>query len=129
MINPLSISSFLTGISFIIAGVMTLKFPPKTVNNFYGYRTLNAMRDQESCAFAQKYSAKKMIRLGIFLSLFSIIGLWYNPGTFISTIVILLMLVGTILILFLSVERAINKNRQTAKNLKKDISDARYFKG
>ena len=112
MINPLSLVLLLTGVIFVITGAIMIKFPPKKINSFYGYRTPNSMKDQESWTFAQIYSGKEMIRLGIFLTLFSAIGVWYNPGNGISTILALSIFVAAILILFIRVERAIKRNRQ-----------------
>ena len=117
MINPLSIPSFLTGVVFVIAGVVMLKRPPKEINSLYGYRTPNSMKDQESWNYAQAYSAKEMIRLGIFLTLVSSMGIWYKPGIGVSAILTFALLTCTILLLFIRVERAINRNRKMKKRL------------
>ncbi|MBL7973978.1 MAG: SdpI family protein [Candidatus Kapabacteria bacterium] len=54
----------LPGVIFIVTGYITLKFPPKSVNWWYGYRTTNSMRSQEIWEYAQHYSSVEFMRLG-----------------------------------------------------------------
>ena len=68
-INP----ALLCGIVFLIAGIVTKRFPPKQINYLYGYRTARSMRSLEEWNYAQKYSAIKMIQIATFLILISII--------------------------------------------------------
>lgn len=73
---------FIIGLGFgliaIIAGTHLLKYPPKNINYFYGYRTKRSMKSQEAWKFAQSYSAKIFIRGGFFFILLGIIGLLLN---------------------------------------------------
>ncbi len=71
--KPLFLINFLTGIIFIIAALIHLKFPPKKINSLYGYRTRNSMKSLEAWNFAQSYSAKLMLRFGGILFLISIL--------------------------------------------------------
>lgn len=100
---------FLSGLVFIIASLILYKFPPKKINNFYGYRTTSSMKSQIKWDFSQKYSAVKMLQTGLALILFSFI----NHAAFISSkfsnfISIGLLIFGCIY-LFLSTEKAIKK--------------------
>ncbi|MES2487335.1 MAG: SdpI family protein [Bacteroidota bacterium] len=52
------------GLVFLIMGFIMYKWPPKTINWLYGYRTGSSMKSQERWVFAQKYSALQMIRSG-----------------------------------------------------------------
>lgn len=63
----------LPGVIFVITGYITLKFPPKTIRWWYGYRTATSMHSQETWTAAQEFSSKEFIRLG-FLQM--IIGLF-----------------------------------------------------
>ena len=63
------------------------KFPPKKINSIYGYRTPSSMKNQERWNFAQKFSAKEIIKMGVFLSLSSTIGLYYQPSEYLETII------------------------------------------
>ena len=42
-------------------------WPPKKINEIYGYRTTRSMKSQAAWDFAQKYSAKLMTAFGIVL--------------------------------------------------------------
>lgn len=62
--QPLFFICFLTGAIFIIAALIQMKFPPKKINSFYGYRTKNSMRSKEAWDFAQNFSSKLMLIFG-----------------------------------------------------------------
>jgi len=66
---PFFIIAFLTGMTYVIAGFVMQKKPPKKINNLYGYRTKRSMKSQEHWDFAQKFSAKAMIQWGSLLCL------------------------------------------------------------
>lgn len=53
----------LIGLPMVIVGLACLRFPPKKINHFYGYRSSQACRDQDSWDFAQRYAAWLMIIL------------------------------------------------------------------
>lgn len=64
----------LCGVIFIAAGLVMYIFPPKKINNFYGYRTSSSMSSIEKWHFSQRYSSLRMIESGAFLMLFSALG-------------------------------------------------------
>ena len=82
------------------------KFPPKKINSFYGYRTLNSMKSQQAWDFSQKYSAKEMIKSGIILALFSLLGLAF-PANSASLIISVALIVIAAILLIVRTERAI----------------------
>jgi len=45
--NPLFLIPSTSGLIFILAGFIMLKFPPKKINSLYGYRTSSSMKNQE----------------------------------------------------------------------------------
>ena len=51
----------------IIAGFIQTKFPPKKINNFYGYRTIFSKSSQEAWDYANKIAGKIMLASGIIL--------------------------------------------------------------
>jgi uncharacterized membrane protein len=73
---------FLIGVSlgfiFLITGFILLKFPPNNINFLYGYRTKNSMKSKERWDFAQQYSAKLMIKGGIYFLVLGVIGPFLN---------------------------------------------------
>ena len=50
---------------FLVVGVVFWMYPPKKINEFYGYRTTRSRKSQEAWDFAQRYSAKLMTVLGL----------------------------------------------------------------
>ena len=48
-----------------VVGVVFWMYPPKKINEFYGYRTTRSRKSQEAWDFAQRYSAKLMTILGL----------------------------------------------------------------
>lgn len=108
--NPLFLIPVITGSIFIIAGFIMLKFPPKKINLLYGYRTKSSMKSKESWHFAQKYSSIEMMKLGVVLTLSSILGIFYYPKGKIGMILGLGLILITVIFLFIRVEKAI-KNK------------------
>ncbi len=68
------ISSLLTGLLALIAGLLFKKNPPKEINWWYGYRTKRSMKNQEQWDFAQKLGAKNMIKYSSIPFLTTVIG-------------------------------------------------------
>lgn len=65
--NPIFIIPVITRFVFIVAGLIMLKFPPNKINFLYSYRTNSSMKSQEIWQFAQKYSAREMSKLVVYL--------------------------------------------------------------
>lgn len=107
--NPLFIIPILTGFIFSAAGLIMFKYPPKTINSLYGYRTASSMKSQERWDFAQSYSAKKLIRWGLILMLAALTGCFYTlPGAF-GVIVGLLLMIVYVAIPVLKTEKELRK--------------------
>src|SRR5690554_7927889 len=85
--NPLFLIPVMTGLIFVIAGFVMLKFPPKEINGLYGYRTKSSMKNQERWDFAQNYSAKEMMKLGFVLVLTGIFGLLFEPQEMLGMVI------------------------------------------
>ncbi|MCG2610380.1 SdpI family protein [Flavobacterium sp. SM15] len=65
----------LCGVVFSIAATIMYVFPPKKINNWYGYRTSSSMKSEERWQFAQRFSSIKMMVGGCFLVVASFLGL------------------------------------------------------
>lgn len=109
MLAALLLIPLFTGFVFVVAGFLMFKFPPKKINAWYGYRTTASMKNQERWRFAQTYAAKQMMKGGVVLMLLSLVGLAFEPNRDNHFIIGLILLLGVIASLFLSVERAIQK--------------------
>lgn len=105
-----SIIPFLVGIIFIITSLIFLKFPPKKINYLYGYRTLASMKNQQTWDFSQKFSAIKMLQVGLLLFAISFLNLLFNISEEQSDFIgIAILLLGCIYMIFVT-EKAIKKN-------------------
>ncbi len=113
MDNSFLIIPIFTGPIIIIAGFVLLLFPPKKINGLYGYRTSSAMKSQTHWNFAQNYAAKEMIKIGIFLALTSLVGLFINGSKHLEMYTGLGLMVTAIIVLLIRVESKIkNKFRE-----------------
>lgn len=65
--------SLIVSIFFIIFGFLLMKYPPKSINAMYGYRTPLSMKNQDTWDVAQKHSGLSMIILGV---INGILGSW-----------------------------------------------------
>lgn len=105
--NPFTNITSMIGLTFVIVGYIMYLFPPKKINSFYGYRTIRSMKNQESWVFAQRYSAKEMMKLGAVLILIASISIVFNFEPYTGKSIALGIVILAIILLFLRVERAI----------------------
>ena len=113
--TPIFLATMIAGIIFFLAGMWILIFPPKRINSLYGYRTKNSMKSQSSWDFAQRFSGWEIIRWGILLFICSLVGLQYDLGKNLETIIGLSVLVVVICLFMLRTERAIKKHTLAEK--------------
>ena len=64
VITPLFMVPIITGPVFMLAGFIMVKYPPKKINLWYGYRTASSMQSQERWDFAQKFSGRAILKSG-----------------------------------------------------------------
>jgi polyferredoxin len=98
---------FLIGSIFTIVGMITYIFPPKKINSLYGYRTNSSMKTQERWDFAQAYSTKLMILLGVTLAVLSCLGLFVSISETVDYLSGMGLLIAGIVLLFYKTEKAI----------------------
>lgn len=102
--NPLFNITFFGGIVFSLAGLVQLIFPPKKINSRHGYRSVSSMKSQETWDFAQKISAKELIKVGFLVSLSSLVAIGTNFNNSINLIIGLFLMILLVIILFLRVQ-------------------------
>jgi uncharacterized membrane protein len=107
--QPWSIIFFVTGVIFAVAGWILYKYPPKSINWLYGYRTSRSMKGQQQWDFAQVMAGREMIRSGAVLFALGLIGPWipFSTGVAVASATLLLILVAFLPVL--KVERALKK--------------------
>src|SRR5580698_5836717 len=52
------------GFVFLVLGALQYYFPPKKINNWYGYRTPTAKRNQQTWDEGNRFSSRLMMRFG-----------------------------------------------------------------
>ena len=58
---------FLIPVLMILVGIIMFKNPPKKINFFVGYRSVNSMKDKEIWDFSNKYCGKLFTIIGLIL--------------------------------------------------------------
>ena len=104
--NPMLLG---VGFIFMLMGIIMFKFPPKSINSLYGYRTASSMQSQTKWDFAQKYSAKIMAFIGFGMLIISFTRTllpFDNDQTAIFGVAILLL---SVIILLIIVEKKLKK--------------------
>lgn len=71
---------FFVGFVFLVTGFFLHKNPPKDKNKLLGYRTHQSLKSDENWNYAQSYSAKQIMKAGVFLMACSPIGLLYDSN-------------------------------------------------
>lgn len=64
--NPALIISALSGVIYVITGWLMQRYPPKKINDLYGYRTKRSKKSQKHWEFAQIESAKHLKQAGYY---------------------------------------------------------------
>ncbi len=111
--NSLLLILSVTGLVFILGGYIFFKFPPKKINHLYGYRTKTSMESQEKWNFSQRYSAKEMIKQGVYMLLIGILGYFINPSENIGVPLAIGVLIFCCVTLFIKTERELKNNFKT----------------
>ena len=103
-------TSFFIGLIFLVIGAIMYYFPPKKINHFYGYRTASSMRSIESWNFAQRFSAVRMMIIGVFLMAASFIIYYLELTSQTEVTLEICVIFAAIIYLFIATERAIKRN-------------------
>ncbi len=78
--NPPILVCVLCGLIYIITEQLVLRYPPKKINDFYGYRTARSKRSQAHWDFAQKESSKYIIQSGYYCLLTCVPFILFETG-------------------------------------------------
>jgi len=105
--SPLFICSGAVGLSFLVVSAIVLRWPPRKINDLYGYRTARSKRDQASWDFAQMYANRLMLWMGAWNVLLGVIGLFLPFPMLGGVIISLGFMILTLVHLFRSTERAL----------------------
>ena len=114
-LKDLLLVPLLVGPIFILSGLILNLFAPKKINSLYSYRTINSMKSQERWDYAQKVSALELIKLGSILTILSFPGIFINFSEIIEILIGLGLILTVIIILFIRIERDVNKKCNSPK--------------
>jgi len=101
----------LVGIIFVLVGSIQYTFPPKKINQLYGYRTPTSMKNIEQWHFAQQFSSVRLMQLGGVMIVMSFSKMVLQSGS--EMVVSLLVLFASVFFLFFSTEKAIRNKFPT----------------
>lgn len=104
------IMNVLAGSIFILTGLITTYFPPKNINHLYGYRTKRSMKNKDQWDFAQRYSSKLTIYLGLILALTSFLGYLIDLSKINELVFGFITLISLIVTLLYYTEKALKNN-------------------
>lgn len=76
--NNLLILPLILGPVFMLLGIVTLLFPPKNINNFYGYRSKNSMKNIEIWRYSQKKASIGILIVGLLYASCAFLGLIFK---------------------------------------------------
>lgn len=96
---------FLVGFVFALAACLTLRFPPKKINQIYGYRTKRSMSSQENWDIAQKFSSQLMLKQGLIMLALACILVVLPIHEIVSVIISVALLIGSVTVLFVQTEK------------------------
>ena len=106
---------FLIPLLIMVVGFLMFKFPPKKINWIIGYRTKSSMKNEQKWNKANKYCSKVWIKLGLLMSIISIILVsftLFNLLTITENIItiIIILQVSTIVMSIYLIEKKIKDN-------------------
>lgn len=109
LLDPLFLSSGFSGLILIVAAIVTKIFPPKEINDLYGYRSRRSKQSQEVWDFAQAYSAEFLVWVGVYNILIGTLGVFYSLGLGWAIAISMTFLIASCGFLFWKTERELKR--------------------
>ena len=106
---PLTIIGGICGIVFIILGIWLSKFPPKEINNWFGYRTTQSRKSSKHWQVAQIYAGKLTLVIGCVYIFIGLIPLFFQLTYEIQQLIAISSIAIGVLSLILFTERKLKK--------------------
>ena len=105
----------IVGVTFSLAGLALIFFPPKNINGLFGYRTSLSMTDQRYWDFSQKFSGRLLIAMGLLIITTGFILELLDINIKTGVIVGLVLLITTTFLIFFMTEKAIKNKFSVTK--------------
>lgn len=108
-----------------VIGFFMFKRPPEKINPFYGYRTIRSMKSTEAWIFAQKYSGKLWLIMGLPMLILSAAVFLYCKANFPDQLAMIFLIILTLQVVAIAapipiVEHALKENFDDQGKPKKD---------
>ena len=94
---------YINALTLLVGGIVFWMYPPKKINEFYGYRTTRSRKSQEAWDFAQRYSAKLMTVLGLVALAVASIAHWLRSRLCLNSEYVMLYDIGITAVLVVMV--------------------------
>lgn len=94
-------------VSLFLVGLILFYFPPKKINNWYGYRTGQSIESQKKWDIAQKYAAKKIIEASTILGSIELV-VFYFYNDLLMPIIVIINSIAILLYVFQSTENRLS---------------------
>lgn len=107
--DTFSFTVMLSGIICLLAGFIMNIFPPKKINDFYGYRSRRSKKNLENWQFAQTFSSKTMIWSSIVLIAVGYLGTLIEFPRKIAIVIALAIIIAWSIFLIRRTERALKE--------------------
>ncbi|MBW8686391.1 SdpI family protein [Chitinophaga rhizophila] len=105
LIEALLMSPFLPGLIFVVAAIITKRFPPAHINPVYGYRTTKSMRSDQNWKTANAYSTQLLLISGIILMVAGATVALLVNNTLLLSILTPVSVIIAVLVIFLRTEK------------------------
>lgn len=106
----------ITGLAILVVALIAYKFPPKKINNLYGYRTSRSMKSQINWDFAQVYSTKLLIQYNFIYLIIGCLGLFIEMREMIGIIISIASLILCLGLMIYKTEKALKQFEQHENN-------------
>jgi uncharacterized membrane protein len=108
--NVIFIILTIVGVAFLLISVFLMRYPPKEINGFYGYRTSRSMQTIEAWDFSQQYSSKIMVIIGIVYTLLGVSSLFLPKlDDMLSALISIVVVLGGVFVMFYKTEKQLAK--------------------
>ena len=72
-IANIALTSFICGLAFVGMGLVMYYYPPKNINDLYGYRTGSSKKSQDRWDFAQRFCAVQAMKIATLMIVLSLL--------------------------------------------------------
>lgn len=106
----LIICDILIPLTMIVFGLMWRKYPPKSANCWYGFRTELSMKNADTWRFAHKYAANILFLWGVITFVLSVLIIIFANGIIVLSMWLWLPQLAVFIFTVVLTEKDLNRN-------------------